>query len=961
AGTVAPAEERPPATGEVVVTPIQHWFLDTDPADPDHFVQQLGVRLADDVDGDRLRAAVNTVVAHHDALRLRFRKTTEGWTQFHAEPGEADVFGAEIDIERGPLVRADLDGTTLRLTVHHLVVDGVSWRILLEDIGHAYHGRELSARTTSFQDWANRLAEHDFAGDLPYWRAVDGAQIPLDTDGANTVASTRTVTTRLDAELTRALLQDVPGVYRTQVNDVLLAALGGALRRWSGAGRVLVDLEGHGREDLFDDVDLSRTVGWFTSMFPVALDAPDSDIPNADIATLLKSVKEQLRAIPARGLSYGVLRHLAGTAPAVTPRLSFNYLGRFEVEGELYQGIERELELSQHPADVRAHAVDVVARVAEGRLEITWFYSDQLHEEATIRTVADDLVHGLAGIAAHCAEPGAGGRTPSDFPLAGLDQAAVDRLAGDGRDVEDIYPLTPAQAGMLFHRLTGGGRHAYLQQVTFVMSDVPDPAALGRAWQRVVDRTPVLRTQVVWDGLDTPVQVVHRQVTLPVEHRDWTSAPEDLDTVLAADRDAGLDLGELPLMRLLLARVSATEVRVVWTFHHLLLDGWSLFQVLSDVAAAHAGRTLPARPPFRDHVRWLSEQDQPTAETYWRERLSGRPEQARLRTDRPRSPAHPVESTASLRIELPAGPLRTAAQRLGLTLNTLVQGAWAVLLARHTGRPEVCFGTTVAGRPAELPGAGEITGMFITTLPVVADVDERAAAADWLRGLQDAQAEARRFDHLSLARLQSWGGEFDSLLVFENYPVTAELGLRDLRGVETTNYPLSVVAYPGEERLEFLFGYDPELFDAETVAGFAGHLETLLAELATRPHEPLARLRMLTDTEQQAVLDQGNGATQDCPDTTVPALFAEQVRRTPDAVAVTGDVTLTYAELDARANRLAHRLLALGARRDGLVGLLLGRSADVVVAELAVLKAGGAYLPLDARAPPSRLTALLDG
>ncbi|MGW3961742.1 non-ribosomal peptide synthase/polyketide synthase [Amycolatopsis sp. NPDC005003] len=955
AGVAAPAAERPAATGEVVVTPIQHWFLDTGPADPDHFVQQLSVRLAEDVDEARLRAAVNTVVAHHDAFRLRFRKTADGWTQWHAEPGAADVFGAKIDIEHGPLVSAELTGTTLRLAVHHLVVDGVSWRILLEDVDHAYRGQELGARTTSFQEWANRLARHDFATDLPYWQAVEGAQIPLDTDGAGTVASTRTVTTRLDAELTRALLQDVPGVYRTQVNDVLLAALGGALRPWAGAGRVLVDLEGHGREELFDDVDLSRTVGWFTSMFPVALDVPD-----AGVATLLKSVKEQLRAIPARGLSYGVLRHLTGTAPAVRPRLSFNYLGRFEAEGELYRGLERELELRQHPADVRAHAVDVVARVTGGRLEITWFYSAELHEEATIRAVADDLVRGLAGIVAHCTGPGAGGRTPSDFPLARLDQSTVDRLAGDGRDVEDVYPLTPAQAGMLFHRLTGGGRHAYLQQVTFVQSDVPDPEALGRAWQRVVDRTPVLRTRVVWDGLDEPVQVVHRQVTLPIRYRDWTTGPEDLDAVLAADRDAGLDLGELPLMRLLLARVSATEVRVIWTFHHLLLDGWSLFQVLSDVAAAHAGHPLPTRRPFRDHLRWLSEQDATAAETYWRGRLSGRPEPARLRTDHA-ADGHPVESTASLRIELPAGPLRAAAQRHGLTLNTLVQGAWAVLLARHTGRPEVCFGTTVAGRPAELPGADEITGMFITTLPVVTDVDERAAAVDWLRGLQDEQAEARRFDHLSLARLQSWGGEFDTLLVFENYPVTAGLGLRDLRGVETTNYPLSVVAYPGEERLEFLFGYDPGLFDADTVAGLARCLQTLLAELAARPHEPLARLRMLTGAEQQEVLASGAGPAQDRPDTTVPALFAEQARRTPGAVAVTGAETLTYAELDARANRLAHRLLALGARRDGLVGLLLGRSADVVVAELAVLKAGGAYLPLDARAPRSRLTALLGG
>ncbi|MEV4053508.1 non-ribosomal peptide synthase/polyketide synthase [Amycolatopsis sp. NPDC049688] len=954
AGVAAPVAERPAATGEVLVTPIQHWFLDTDPADPDQFVQQLSLRLAEDVDEDRLRAAVNTVVAHHDALRLRFRKTAGGWTQEHAEPAEADVFGAEIDIERGPLVSADLTGTTLRLAVHHLVVDGVSWRILLEDLDHAYHGRELAARTTSFQEWANRLAGHDFGGDLPYWQAVEGADIPLDTEGAGTVASTRTVTTRLDAELTRALLQDVPGVYRTQVNDVLLTALGGALRRWTGGERVLVDLEGHGREELFDDVDLSRTVGWFTSMFPVAL-----DVPGTEVATLLKSVKEQLRAIPARGLSYGVLRHLTGTAPAVRPRISFNYLGRFEAEGELYRGLERELELRQNPADVRAHAVDVVARVAGGRLEITWFYSDQLHREATIRTAADDLVRGLAGIVAHCTAPGAGGRTPSDFPLAGLDQAGVDRLAGDGRAVEDIYPLTPAQAGMLFHRLTGGGRHAYLQQVTFVQDGVPDPEALGRAWQRVVDRTPVLRSQVVWDGVDRPVQVVHRQVTLPVEYRDWTTAPEDPEAVLAADRAAGLDLGAVPLMRLLLAKVSATEVRVVWTFHHLLLDGWSLFQVLADVSAAHAGRPLPARRPFADHVRWLAGQDEAAAERFWRGQLAGRPEPVRLRTDRTPD-GHVVESTASLRIELAAGPLRAAAQRHGLTLNTLVQGAWAVLLARHGGRPEVCFGTTVSGRPAELPGADEITGMFITTLPVVADVGEQARVADWLRDLQAAQAEARRFDHLSLARLQSWGGEFDTLLVFENYPVTAELGLRDLRGVETTNYPLSVVAYPGEDRLELLFGYDPALFEGETVAGFAGHLETLLAELATRPDEPISRLHMLTEAEEHE-LARWNDTAQDHPAATVPEAFAEQVRRTPDAVAVTGAETLTYAELDARANRLARRLAELGARRDELVALLLGRSADVVVAELAVLKAGGAYLPLDARAPRERLKTLLGG
>ncbi|WP_410618625.1 non-ribosomal peptide synthase/polyketide synthase [Amycolatopsis sp. cmx-8-4] len=949
AGTSAPAVARQAATGAVTPTPIQRWFLDGDPADPDQFAQELSVRLADDVDEARLRAAVNTVAGHHDALRLRFRRTEAGWTQAHAEPGDTDVFGATIDLEHGPLLRADLTGTTLRLAVHHLVVDGVSWRILLEDLDHAYHGRELSPRTTSFQDWSARLAAHSFDEDLDHWRAVDGAQIPLDADGVDTVAGTRTVTTRLDAELTRTLLQDVPGVYRTQVNDVLLAALGRALGRWTGTERVLLDLEGHGREELFDDVDLSRTVGWFTSLFPVAL-----DVPGGDWGEALKRTKEQLRAIPARGLSYGALRYLTGTAPEVTPRLSFNYLGRFEVAGDLYRGLERDLELSQSPDAIRAHAVDVVARVTDGCLEITWFYSDRLHREATIGAVADDLVHGLAEIAAHCADPAAGGRTPSDFPLAHLDQAGVDTIAGDGRDVEDVYPLTPAQTGMLFHGLTGDARSAYLQQIAFVLTGVPDPAALARAWQHVVDRTPVLRSRVVWDGVDEPVQVVHRHVTLPVEHRDWTTEPEDLDAVLAADRAAGLDLTAVPLTRLLIARLSATEVRVVWTFHHLLLDGWSLFQVLSDVSAAHAGRALPTRRPFRDHVRWLSEQDRPAAETYWREQLSGRPEPVRLRPDRTPE-RHTVESTASLRAAVPAGPLRAAAQRHGLTLNTLVQGAWAVVLARYGGRPEVCFGTTVAGRPAGLPGADEITGMFITTLPLVTDVDDRARVCDWLRDLQAAQADARRFEYAPPVT------PFDTLLVFENYPVTDGLGLRELRGVESTNYPLSVVAYPGEERLDLAFGYDPALFDAETVAGFAGHLRTLLTELAAGLDKRVADLRMLTDAERYDVLVRWNDTAHDLPAATVPELFAEQVRRHPDAVAVTGGETLTYAELDVRANRLAHRLIALGTGRDDLVALLLRRSADVVVAQLAVLKAGGAYLPLDARAPRERLTALLDG
>ena len=290
----------------------------------------------------------------------------------------------------------------------------------------------------------------------------------------------------------------MPGVYRTQVDDVLLAALGRVLADWTGRQSVLIDLEGHGREQLFDDVDLSRTVGWFTSMYPVELTV------GADWAETVKSVKEQLRAVPNKGVA-GLIHATA------EPRISFNYLGQFTDAGTLDSDIG--------PDERRPHQLDVVGMVQGGKLELTWQYSTQLHREATVRRLADAMLRALREIVGHCAWPGAGGRTPSDFPLARLDQSAVDTLVGDGRDVEDIYPLTPLQAGMLFHSLVEP--EIYVDQARMVLDGVSDPVAFGQAWQAVVDRTPALRTRLAWDGLEEPVQIVQRHVTVPIAHYDW--------------------------------------------------------------------------------------------------------------------------------------------------------------------------------------------------------------------------------------------------------------------------------------------------------------------------------------------------------------------------------------------------------------------------------------------------------
>ncbi|MEU7414133.1 non-ribosomal peptide synthase/polyketide synthase [Streptomyces sp. NPDC042638] len=1026
----APAPEA--ATGTAPLTPIQHWLFGAAER-AGHFSQALSVRMPEDLDPAALEEALNDVVAHHDALRSRFVAADAadasgaggaaagadgaGWfiddraprvrLGRHTGPETDTPHFGPFDLARGPLLRAVLHDPgagrppVLHLAVHHLVVDGVSWRLLLEDLDRAYRARRaghdgataLPAKSSPLRQWARRLNAHaadgGFDDEREYWaESVPGPEPALPADlpeGADTYAAQRSVTVRLSPEDTSALLRTLPDTYRTRANDVLLSALGRALCAWSGRDRVVVDVEGHGREELFPELDISRTVGWFTTRYPVALAVP----ADAGWDTVLKRVKEQLRAVPRHGLGHDALRYLAGPgagARTADAQVSFNYLGRMELSEDtdgLYRGTVRPLELDADPSAERPHPLEVVGRLVDDALEFTWFYTDRRYREETVTALAGRFADALADLARHATRPGAAGRTPSDFPLAPLDQAAVDRITGvDPAAVTDVLPLTPTQAGMLFHGLSQDDRGVYFQQLTFVLDGVPDPRALAAAWQHVTDRTEVLRGRVVWQDVPEPLLVVQRHAAVPVTHLDWRDLTAEerrarLDDVLARDRAEGIDLGRAPLQRLLLARLSGTEVRVVWSFHHLLLDGWSLFQVLSDVFARHAGAgpdALPHRPPHRDYVAWLRRRDPAEAERHWRRRLSGLTEATPLPYDREPREAHRAESTHAVRGTLPAADTRALeqlARTAGLTLNTLVQGAWALLLARQAGRDEVVFGTTVSGRPPELPGAEDMTGLFITTLPTRVTVPGHGTLLDWLRALQRDQSEDRRFDHLPLTRMRALTelpervGLFDSIVVFENYPVDGDLaaghGLRlsGLEGIETTNYPLSLTAYPGTE-LALRLGYDPELFDAGTAERMAEYLTVLLTGLAAGAGRPPARLPLLGPDRREQVLRDWNDTATDLPDTTVAAIFAAQARRTPDAVALeAGDEHVTYRELDARADRLAARLARLGVRPEQPVGVLMDRSVQLIVTQLALVRTGGVNVPLDGRAPAERLRRIL--
>ncbi|WP_199442872.1 non-ribosomal peptide synthetase [Umezawaea beigongshangensis] len=548
-----------------------------------------------------------------------------------------------------------------------------------------------------------------------------------------------------------------------------------------------------------------------------------------------------------------------------------------------------------------------------------------------------------------------------------LDPVLLDRLAADGGPVEDVYPLTPVQSGMLYHDLLQGAYHECFQ---VELTDITSPDLLATAWRRVVARTPALRTDLRWEGLPEPVQVVRRTKDVPVVQLDRRG----LDADERAVRSAPISGDDL--VHVVLARLDGDRVRVVWSFHHLLLDGWSAFRVLADVLAEYDGLLdgVPVEPvprrPHADHVAWLLARDASGDEPYWRGVLDGLPGRTPLPFDRLPAAGHRPTPSGRSSVALPedvSRRLALVARELRVTLNTVLQGAWALLLSRWAGEADVCFGATSAGRPDALDGVEDMIGLFITTLPVRVGVDPDADLGDWLRGLQAEQVRAREHEHVALADVRRWAGGddlFDSLLVFENYPdVDERHGLRfdAVEAANTSHYPLQAIVRAGTA-LSVLLTYDPDLFDAATVERLAGHLGQLLRTVAADPARRVGDLPMLTPAEEDA-LREWSGTTDGAGTAgeRVDLAVAEQAGLRPDAVAVVQeDRSITYGELDRRANQLAAHLVARGVRRDDLVAVAVERGVEAVVAVLGVHKAGAGYLPLDPDFPAPRLADVLD-
>ncbi|GII94614.1 non-ribosomal peptide synthetase [Sinosporangium siamense] len=1059
-----------PGTGTVVPTPIIGWLRDLDTR-ADAFHQAVTVRVPAGLTAEVLTGALQAVLDHHGMLRSRL---LPDWTLHVPEPGAvraADVLdraglGTTTWAEqhaRAVAALAPAEGRMLRavwldagperpgrliLVAHHLVVDGVSWRILLSDLAQA--ARALTKGTpvnlppvgTSFLRWAAMLGDEDRLSESAFWAHVLSGPPALGSrplralcPETDTAANERSLTVALPAGQTAPLLTELPAAYRAGVNYVLLTALAVALAEWrvrrspddlgsSGAepaGRgLVVELEGHGREQdaVGGQADLARTVGWFTTVFPARLDAGEvgwreflAGGPGAGVA--LKRIKEQLNAVPGAGLGYGLSRRRGcvqephdlpdapsktgprpaqqetaprptqqETTPRPAPQVLFNYLGRFHAgTGEDWHPASdaEPLTAGRDPRMPLTRQLEINAIIRDGaggpELSATWSWPAGVLGEDAVADLANMWIDALRGLVAHLAEPYAGGRTPSDFPLVTVGQAELDELeAAIGGPLADVLPVTPLQEGLFFHTLYDeDAADVYTVQQVIELTGPVDGDLLRCRVNAMVERHPLLRAGFRHLADGSLVQFVPERWTVP--WREVGARALDVagtaEAVAEAERAERFDLSAPPLIRCVFVRGDDRH-RLVLTLHHLVSDGWSVPLMLGDLLSPER---RPADTTHAAYFTWLKGRDREEARNAWRRALGDLPGPTLLANTLGAGASEDLGGFGQVRhvlSEEETAALTGWARGHGLTLGTVAQGAWGVLVGRLTGGGDVVFGTTVSGRPPEVEGIETAVGLFANTLPVRVRWRPGDRAADLLTRVQDAQADLLDHQHLGLAEVQRVAGVtapgardlFDTLVVIENYPVVADMadraggfGITALDVRDASHYPVSLTVLPGS-RLELRLDYDVHRIGEPAAQAVLAGLIRLLDTMAAEPDLPIGRIDLLPGDElAQASLA---GEVRELPPHTLVTAFEAAAATSPEATAlICGAYEVTYAELARRVRELAGRLVSLGAGRGEFVGVAVPRSVDMVVAMLGVMAAGAAYVPLDLGHPADRLAFML--
>ncbi|NML37862.1 amino acid adenylation domain-containing protein [Chitinophaga sp. G-6-1-13] len=1011
--------DQSPVSGMIPLSPVQHWFFAVDPEQVAHYNQSVLLECREPLSELVLKATLDRLVQHHDALRMVFRETASGWEQENknehqgcsleiltwedeaAFSADCERIQSSVDLSTGPLLRAGLfrgaGKDRLLLVVHHLVMDAVSWRILLEDLSSVYQSlsmgasANLPAKTDSFLYWQQQQQAYAASDALQqetlYWDAIENRAVaglvPDHAGGSNLMQDIETVGVRLSAATTECLLTRCYQAYGTEINDILLAALGLAVQEVFGSTEILVRLEGHGREYIGSDVDVTRTVGWFTTMYPVLLDLAYAGDP----VRQLIAVKESLHRVPGKGIGYGILRYLCGRPYQLQPQIGFNYLGDFGTVSQseaspsafTFSGAHRGREMPG--TRQRDLLLEVSGMVADDVLRLSIDYSREQFEAATISRLSAALQRHLEWLADRLSGTTRRQLTPVDLSYTSL---TVDQVMGlqQEKAVEDIYPLSPFQEGLYYHWLSSPGSPLYFEQMSYRLKGLLDLSLLEQSYYTLVSRHAVLRTHFTQHYGERLLQVVCTDIRegFSVYHPSGESEAA-VSLYREQDRLRGFDLHKGSQMRLTVIALEEDVYEFVWSHHHIIMDGWCVsilvkefFQIYESLKVgrpAGLGRVYP----YSGYIQWLEGLDRNHTREYWRHYLEGYDTVSTL----PKAALRGEGYRNLHKMLVLEGNRREAIRQLciaeGITESTFIQAAWGILLGKYNDREDVVFGTVVSGRPAQLEGVEEMIGLFSNGIPVRIQPGKTLTVRNLLKTVQQMWIDSADHHYMQLAEIQAAStlgrNLMDHMLVFENFPVVEAIEERidSFKGLSVmsggafgrANYDL-MLTISHHRNIEIKFDYNTAVYESAQIDRLMMHLTTLIDGILEDIDTAVISLEYIGKEERRLLLETFNATTVAYPrGDTLVSLFREQVQSRPDAPAlVFMEETLSYAVLDERSDRLADYLLqAHQLKRGERVGILMGRSDRLIVAILGILKAGGCFVPIDPEYPEQRRSFII--
>jgi non-ribosomal peptide synthase protein (TIGR01720 family) len=1019
------------------LTPIQHWFFEQNFSQPEQFSQVCLIRInvgQEKVQNkEKLKIALKNCVENYSIFRLRFKKLGNHWQQYYNEQPSCITWNEQLlakgvdfseyistqqlylqqpfNLEAGPLFGIQLitreenpSSIYLLMVIHHLIIDGVSWRILLQNLERVYNldcdiRLTLSsfANVNSFQLWSWALQQHLPA--LPPNKlyemnsdAMSTFNIPLDYQkGPNLVKTNQKISQTLNNEATCLLLQQLHTHYAFYPHELLIALLVKLLAEWTENSNILLDLESHGRQEIAHNLQINNALGWFTSLYPVYFKAPQTKV----LIDSIESIVTQLHNIPNGGIDYGINRYLNPSDTKLLPysSVNFNYWGQFS---QLFSTNNlfsfEELSLSSHPENSRIYLLTIEARVNNGQLQIDWNYSENYHRKKTIQRLVtryfEQLEAFLKTIPNKVAKV-----AKSQVALSLAKKQVTTPGLPDKINRLNSTPLSPMQKGLYFYGTANPHSEAYMVQLIWELKPNINNAILHNAFKKLVERYTILRTYFQLEGTE-PQQRVKSEVELPWQIYDWRGYSEEkITSLLQNDRKKGFNFEQAPLLRVALISEDYCEKakqentvgerrKILITFHHILMDGWCLSPLLQELGQYYQALeqnaliNLPTPIPYQYYIDWLHKQDLNAAKRYWQAYFHD--------LQSPTTTCSLIQSpneknlfvlpdcrseTYSLSIELTL-EIQQFLQSNGLTLNSFMQGLWGLLLHCYTGNPEILSGATFSDRLAQKQ-TQPIMGLLINTLPLYLNFTDNINSIDYFQKVQRQLSDMMRYSYTPLADIRTYSrypsdkSLFETLVITENYPEVPLTGLginfNDIEIIDPTHYPLTILIIPNYP-LRIKINYNANHISTENVQRLFAHLKQLCSEVINKTEQPVQQLNYLPPAEQQLILQWSQGDNVYPPYQTVVDYFEQELQTTKrdhTIAAIDGQEKVTYGTLNNKANQLAHHLIQSGVKPGDFIGIYVERGLDMLVGILATLKTGAAYVPLDPGYPEQRLQYML--